>query len=290
MTNLCNTCPRKCNKNRQSEFGFCGAPEKLKVAHVGLHFWEEPCISGTKGSGTIFFSHCNLKCVFCQNQILRDGKIGKEISIIHLVEIFKRLEKMGAHNINLVSPSHYSTKIVEALKLYRPKIPIVWNSNGYENLETLDAIAPFVDVFLVDLKFFDSTLSQKLANCPNYFEIASKAVLKMRQILPTDKFENGIMTKGVIVRHLVLPNHTDDSLAIIGFLAKNLQTTTLSLMSQYTPFGEAKNMPDISRTLKPIEYNRVLRYAQNKMKGVLFAQDVSSASEAYVPIWKPEEV
>ena len=290
MNNLCNICPRNCNANRKTKLGFCGAPSAIKVAHVGLHFWEEPCISGTRGSGTVFFSHCNLRCVFCQNAELRDGKIGKEISTQHLVEVFKRLEKMGAHNINLVSPTHYSTQILDALKTYKPDIPVVWNSNGYETIETIKKVAPYVDVFLVDLKYYDSALSARLSFCPNYFEVASKTILEIRKIVGADIFENGLMKKGLIVRHLVLPNHTDDSLQIIDFLAEKMPNTIFSLMSQYVPYAEAKNFEDISRKLKPIEYNRVLHYAQSKMKGTIFAQDTASASEIFIPTWKPEEV
>lgn len=290
MTSTCNICPRNCNADRNKKCGFCHASEKMMVAHFGLHFGEEPCISGTAGSGTIFFCNCNLKCKFCQNDILRDGSIGKEISVLRFVEIVKQLEAMGANNINLVSPMHYVPQIVEAFKIYRPKIPVVYNTNAYEKIETLKQIAPFVDVFLPDLKYFDSELSGRLSLCKNYFEVASKAILFMRQQKPVDVFENGLMKSGVIVRHLVLPNHTNDSIKIVDFINQNLNNTIVSLMSQYVPYGEAKNMPDINRTLKPIEYNKVLRHLEKNHTGQIYCQDPTSATEEYIPHWNPSAV
>ena len=291
MNNFCEICPRKCNANRNNKKGFCGAPKSLVVAHADLHFGEEPFISGTCGSGTIFFSHCNLKCVFCQNAILRDGKIGKEISIEHLIEIIKRLEARGAHNINFVSGMHYADVVIEALEKYKPKIPIVWNTNGYETVKMVKKLAKYVDVFLPDLKFFDPAVSSKFASCPNYFEVASKAIIEMRRQKPIDVFnEKGIMTSGVAIRHLVLPNYTTDSKKIIDFLSNNLPNTQLSLMSQYIPFDKAKNYSDINRKLKPIEYNAVLHHAQNIFNGKIFAQDFSSATEDYIPKWNTDEV
>lgn len=285
----CTKCPRNCNVNRQTQLGFCKASNKLKVAHVSLHFGEEPCISGSQGSGTIFFCYCNLRCVFCQNAIIRDGKLGKEIPASHLAKIFKRLEDMGAHNINLVSPTQYAKQIVDALKIYRPKIPIVYNTNGYESESTLDLLSEYVDVFLVDLKYFDNKLSSALSSCPNYFYVASRAIMKMRQLIPTDKWDNNLLVRGVIVRHLVLPGHTNDSLRVINFLAENLPTTTLSLMSQFVPCDRAKEF-GLDRTTKPIEYNKVLRYAMAKMKGEIFSQEASSATCELVPNWDPKTV
>ena len=291
MKNLCEICPRNCKKDRVTSLGFCGAPSKLIVAHADLHFGEEPFISGKSGSGTIFFSHCNLKCVFCQNAPLRDGKIGKEITVERLIELYKRLESLGASNINLVSPMHYATQIVESLKIYKPKIPIVWNSNGYEKVETIQGVSKYIDVFLPDLKFCDSELSTRLAQCPNYFEVATKAILEMRKQKPNDIFnKNGIMQSGVAIRHLILPNHTKDSKKIIDFLSENLPTTTISLMSQYVPYGKATEIQDINRALKPIEYNNVLSYAKNKLRGNIFSQDLASATTQYIPKWNPDSI
>ena len=286
MKSNCNICPRNCNADRKTICGFCGAPQNLKVAHVGLHFGEEPCISGTKGSGTIFFSHCNLKCIFCQNSILRDGVVGKEISVEYLVEIFKHLEQMDAHNINLVSGMHYANEIIAALKIYKPKIPIVWNTNSYEKPETLEKLAGLVDIYLADLKFYDSNLSTKTAKCSNYFSVASQAITKMRALIPNDEYDsNGIMKKGLIIRHLCLPNHTEDSIAIVDYITKHYPTTTVSLMSQYTPYDKAKETLDLNRKLKPIEYNKVLRHLQKAHKGQIYAQDFSSATEDQIPAW-----
>lgn len=284
-------CPRNCNVDRSLNQGFCGAPNKLVVAHADLHFGEEPFVSGTNGSGTVFFSHCNLKCAFCQNAELRDGKIGKEITPARLVKIIKELEHKGACNINFVSGMHYVNQIIEALEIYRPKVPIVWNTNAYEKVETIKKLSKYVDVFLPDLKFFDSALSQRLAACPNYFDVATKAILEMRKQKPTDEFfENGVMKSGVAVRHLVLPNHTQDSKKIVDFLSSFLDGTILCLMSQYVPFDKAKNMPDLNRKLKPIEYNSVLHYAQSKLAGKIFAQEFSSATEEYIPKWNTENI
>ena len=286
MKKFCELCPRMCKINRAKACGFCGASQNMSVAHVSLHFGEEPCISGQYGSGTIFFSHCNLKCIFCQNEILRDGKIGKEISPKYLASIFKRLEKMGAHNINLVSGMHYANKIIEALKIYKPKIPIVWNTNSYETPKTIKELSNYVDIFLADLKFFSSELSIKLAQCPNYFDIASQAIKTMRECIPTDVFnKNGIMQKGIIIRHLCLPNNTKDSKDIIDYISKNFSTTIVSLMSQYTPFGRAKEIPELARKLKPIEYNNVLHHLQQKHKGKIYVQELDSATETQIPIW-----
>lgn len=287
--NKCNICPRECNICRNNSNGFCRAGDKLKVAHVALHFGEEPCISGTRGSGTIFFCHCNLHCAFCQNAPIRDGKIGKEISVEHLVEIFKRLEQQGAHNINLVSPTQYADKIIEALKIYKPKIPVVYNTNGYEKIETLERLRGLVDIFLTDFKYVDSTLSAKYSACKDYFSVASRAILKMRELIPADEYEKDIMMRGVIVRHLVLPNNTEDSKKVIDFLASNLPTTVLSIMSQFTPMDKAKEV-GLARVLKPIEYNRVLRYAKEKMRGEIYWQEATSATSELTPKWDTETV
>ena len=288
MEYFCDICPRNCRADRKIKTGFCGATNKLVVAHADLHFGEEPFISGTNGSGAIFFSHCNLKCVFCQNAMLRDGKIGKEITINHLVEIIKKLENRGAHNINLVSGMHYSKQIIEALKIYKPAIPIVWNSNGYEKVETIKELAEYVDVFLPDLKFFDTNISQELAHCPNYFEFASKAILEMKKQKPNNIYDkNGTLRSGVVVRHLVLPNRTKDSKQIIDFVSSLLPNTTICIMSQYVPLDKALSIPSLSRRLMPIEYNNIVSYAKKRIKGDIFIQEMSSATVQMIPNWNP---
>lgn len=294
MENLCNICPRNCNVDRDKTLGFCKATNKIKISKVMLHYFEEPIISGestvtkkANGSGTIFFSNCNLKCIYCQNNEISSEGLGKEISIEKLADIFKQIENAGANNINLVTPTHFTLQIIEALKIYKPKIPIVWNTSGYEKQETIKMLAPYVDIYLTDLKYYSSELSKKLSLAPNYFEEASKAILQMKKNQPTDVITNGIMKKGVIVRHLVLPNQTKDSEHVIDWVYNNLgNETILSLMSQYVPMGNAKTIPEINRKIRPIEYKILI----NKLKHLGFknayTQDYTSAETVYTPDFK----
>lgn len=277
----CNLCPRHCGVDRSLKGGFCGA-QNLRVAKVMKHFWEEPIISGTNGSGAIFFSHCSLKCCFCQNyEISHLGK-GEDISVQKLAEIFKELENSGVHNINLVSPTHYTNEIIEALKIYKPNIPIVWNTNSYEEVETIKKLKDYVDIYLADLKVCSKEISSELLGAPNYFERASQAILEMRKNQPVDVIENGIMKKGIIVRHLVMPTYQDDSLKILDWINENLGNETyISLMSQYTPCYKAK-FP-IDRKLKPLEYKIVLKKCEKLGFCNGFTQEFSSASTNYIP-------
>ena len=294
MENLCNICPRNCNVDRDKTLGFCKATNKIKISKVMLHYYEEPIISGestpakkANGSGTVFFSSCNLKCIYCQNSEISAGGLGKEISTSKLVSIFKQIEKAGANNINLVTPTHFTEQIIEALKIYKPKIPIVWNTSGYEKQETIKKLAPYVDIFLTDLKYFSSELSAKLSLAPNYFEEASKAILQMRKNQPKDIITNGIMQKGLIVRHLVLPGCTKDSENVIDWVYNNLGNETIfSLMSQYVPMGSAYKITEINRKIKPIEY----KVLTNKLNSLgfknAFVQEFSSAETVYTPDFK----
>ena len=218
---ICDICPRHCKIDRETKTGFCGMNEKIKLAKAEVFLWEEPVISGANGSGAIFFSGCNLKCCFCQNYEISSKHFGKEISTNRLAEIFKELEQKGVHNINLVSPSHYAKQIVEALEIYRPKIPIVWNSNGYDDINAIKFVSKYVDIFLVDLKFFSSELSNKYCKAKDYFDVASKAISLMTTLKPKVVIENGIMKSGVIVRHLVMPNCTDDSIKCLQWISQN---------------------------------------------------------------------
>jgi putative pyruvate formate lyase activating enzyme len=220
-----------------------------------LHFFEEPPISGigenANGSGTIFFSSCTLKCIYCQNFEISTSCDGKEITVNTLADLFKQLEAAGANNINLVTPTHYTKQIIEALDIYKPTIPIVWNTSGYEKPETIDLLKGYVDIFLTDIKYYSSELSNKLSFAKNYFENCSKSILKMRENQPEDIFENGLMKKGIIIRHLVLPNNTDDSKAVLNWIYDNLGTSTyISLMSQYVPMANAKQYEEINRKIK----------------------------------------
>lgn len=284
MKNLCSICPRICNVDRSVSTGFCKAKNKPIISKVMLHHFEEPPISGTNGSGAIFFASCTLKCVYCQNFEISTDCQGKEISVDTLASLFKQLEDAGAHNINLVSPTHFTEQIIEALKIYRPNIPIVWNTSGYERVETIQKLKGYVDIFLTDIKYFSSDLSKKFSLAPNYFEECSKAVLEMRKNLPDDIFEDGLMKKGIIIRHLCLPNQTRDSEKIIEWISDNLgKKTYLSLMSQYTPMGNADKFPDLNRKIKRIEYKILVNKLNSLGFENVFLQDFSSASDEFTP-------
>ncbi len=283
---ICDICPRHCSVDRTKSTGFCGMSQTLKIAKADVFLWEEPVISGTNGSGAIFFSGCNLKCCFCQNYEISSNHFGKEISTKRLAEIFKELENKGVHNINLVSPSHYTNQIVEALEIYQPNLPIVWNCNGYEKIETLKKISKYVNIFLVDLKFFDEYLSMKYCKAKDYFSVASKAIKYMIRLKPKVVIENGIMKSGVIVRHLVMPNCINDSLKILDWINENAKDNCiLSLMGQYTPYFKANEYPEINRKLKPIEYKLVLNKAISYNLTNGFFQELESSDEKYIPLW-----
>ena len=262
--------------------GYCKADNYVKIAKTMLHFWEEPVISGTKGSGAIFFSYCNLKCVFCQNYKISHCGKGNITTTKELAEIFQELEKKGAHNINLVTPTHYTDQIIEALNIYRPKIPIVWNTNSYESDETMEKIKNYIDIYLFDLKYYNKELSKKYSDTINYFEIATKNILKAKKEIPTNIIENNIMKKGIIIRHLILPNQTNDSIKILDWIKNNIPDTLISIMSQYTPYFRSTEFPEINRTITKLEYKRVLTHCQNlQLNG--FMQDLTSANENFIP-------
>lgn len=295
MDKICNICPRHCNIDREKTYGFCKSGKKAKIVKVMKHFWEEPIISGTdttpkKGSGTIFFSGCNLKCVYCQNYEISHGDLGKEYSPNELVELFKKIEKSGATNINLVTPTHFSNEILTALKIYKPNIPVVWNTNGYESVETIKQLKGYVDIFLTDLKYFSSELSKKYSHCEDYFEKTSKAILEMRKICPQDIIKNGLMQSGIIIRHLILPNNFKDSYKILEWIKENLGAETyISVMGQYVPCDKAKDYPEIDRKLKPLEYNLVLHKFEELDFQNGFSQDLKSATTDFIPDFNIED-
>lgn len=288
---ICNLCPRKCNVNRDLKSGFCGVSNTLKVARAQLHFWEEPIISGTNGSGTIFFSGCNLKCVYCQNYNISKENFGKDITTQRLAEIFKELENAGAHNINLVTPSHYVKQIVEALNIYKPKIPVVYNTSGYDSVEELKMLEGYVDVYLTDLKYYSSELSQKYSSAKNYFEVCSLAIKEMIRQQPKNVMENGIIKKGVIIRHMVLPNCIDDSFKVLEWIKNNLgEDVIVSVMGQYTPYFNASKFPEINRKLKPVEYKLVINHFNKLGLKNGFMQSLDSADENFIPPFNLEGV
>lgn len=282
----CNVCPRRCNVDRSRNVGFC-AQKSIKISKVMFHKYEEPLISGgcdSVGSGAIFFAGCNLRCVFCQNYAISHGGKGRKVSIKGLVRIMKKLEEKGALNINFVTPSHFTNEIIEALKIYKPSIPIVWNSNGYETQESIAKLKDFVDVFLVDLKYMDNALALKYSKAVNYVENATKSIMQMRENQPNDIIENGLIKKGVIIRHLILPTHTKDSINCINWINDNIGSNTIvSLMSQYNPMYDATKHPEINRKITPLEYKRVINHAIKLNMMNCFTQDLSSATDIYTP-------
>ncbi len=282
---ICNSCPRKCNIDREEKTGVCGVPSAYKVARAALHFWEEPCISGERGSGTVFFSGCSLKCVFCQNFEISRNAYGREITEERLIEIFKELEEKGAHNINLVNPTHYSRQLAETLGKYKPSVPVVWNTGGYDSVESLEMLEGLIDIYLADIKYVSSAVSKKYSGAEDYFQVASEAVLEMQRQIGDNVFdENGMMQNGLIVRHLVLPGNVSQAMRVMDWVKGNLpEGTVLSLMSQYIPCAKASEYPTINRKLSEKEYDMVLNYAEKSGFENAFIQEIDSSSEEFIP-------
>ncbi len=283
LNNPCRLCPNACAVNRKTDAGICGV-RQIKIAKYYLHKFEEPEISGTNGSGTIFFCGCSLKCVFCQNYELSRNLRGKAINVKDLAEIFLELEAAGAHNINLVNPTHYSDKIAEALAVYKPKIPVVYNTHGYENIEILKDMDGLIDIYLPDLKFFSPAVSKRYTGKENYFEVAIKAIEFMVQ-KPFVKSEDGLLKSGTIVRHLVLPQNTADSKKILDRWVEYKDTAYINIMSQYTPFGKIENFPELKRKLTKREYDSVIDYALSLNIDKMYYQDMKSSNSDYIPEW-----
>ncbi len=281
---LCSLCPNNCNIDRTLTQGRCGVDDKIKIAKFYLHPFEEPIISGINGSGTIFFCGCSLKCVFCQNYELSRNLRGKVITTEELSQIFKSLEDMGATNINLVSPTHYADKIIEALKIYRPKIPICYNSHGYESINTIKTLNDFVDIYLPDFKYFSPNRSKRYCGISNYYEKAYQAIKIMIESKPRI-IENGILKQGVIVRHLILPQNLDETRQILSNLRPIIGDAYLSLMSQYTPFGNIEKLPELKRKITKREYEIALSIVEELGYNDVFTQDFSSQSTDYIPSW-----
>ena len=287
----CILCPRQCGVDRTERVGYCGSGSLPKVARAAKHHWEEPCISGTEGSGTVFFSGCTLGCVFCQNREISRGGTGREVTVEHLADIFKRLEGQGVHNLNLVTPTHFTPQILQALELSKTTVPVVMNCGGYERVETLRQWEGKVQVYLPDLKYFSPELSAKYSAAPDYFAVASKAIMEMHRQQPQLVWEGDLLKSGLIIRHLVLPGCMKDSLKVLDFLDKNLPKDSflLSLMSQYTPTENCKQFPEINRRVTTYEYRKVAdRAAELGFFG--FAQDRRSAKEEYTPPFNLEGV
>lgn len=279
---ICSICPRHCNVDRDTAAGYCQSKSNFRVARAALHFWEEPCISGENGSGTVFFSGCNLRCAFCQNfEISRDNK-GIDITDEKLVEIFENLISQGAENINLVNPTHYADRLAEVLSHWHSPIPIIYNSSGYEEVETLKKLKGLIDIYLPDLKYIKPDKALRYSKAENYFEKAAAAITEMRSQV-NDTFEKDMMKSGLIIRHLILPQNTNSSIAIIDWIKKNIPDTYLSLMAQYVPCGNLDGVPEINRTITKREYNKVVDYAISNGFEKLFVQELSSADKSFIP-------
>lgn len=280
---ICNMCPRRCGVNRKEKQGFCSSPEEFRVARAALHFWEEPCISGKRGSGTVFFSGCNLKCVYCQNSEISIQNKGTAVSSDKLIEIFEKLIAEGAENLNLVNPTHYAVQLKELFEKWHCPVPIVYNSSGYESVETLKMLSGIVDIYLPDFKYIRGDKAKRYSRAQDYPETAKAAIAEMLRQQPQCVFENGIMKKGVIIRHLILPANTNSSIEIIDYFKDNFQGAYLSLMAQYIPCTDLSEYPEISRKITEREYKKVLDHAVLAGLENVFVQELSSADEVYIP-------
>lgn len=288
----CEMCPHRCKIDRtQNQIGRCKSKDTVKVAIASIHNYEEPCISGKNGSGTVFFSNCNLSCKFCQNYEISQQGLGKEITAKRLSKIFLEQQSKGAHNINLVSPTSYAYQIIEAIKIAKKnglEIPIIYNTNGYENIETIKLLNGYIDVYLPDLKYAEDDLGKKYSNVDNYFEIATSAIKEMyNQVGENIYDENGMIKKGMIIRHLVLPNHTENTKKVLSWINSNMpKNTTVSVMAQYFPTYKAKEIEDINRKITKREYKKVedFLYSLDLENG--YIQECGKNEEIYVPKWE----
>lgn len=288
----CKICPHECNINRnEGKIGRCKSKDKVKIALYSTHDFEEPCISGKKGSGTVFFSNCNLNCIFCQNyEISQEGK-GKEIEIEELAEIFLKQQKRKVENINLVTPTSYVPQIIEAIKIAKNKglnIPIVYNTNGYEKVETLRMLEGYIDIYLPDLKYYYNELAKKYSKIDNYFEIATKALKEMQRQVGSSIFdENRIMKKGMIIRHLVLPNNIENSKKVLKWIKENMEDDTyVSIMAQYFPTYKAKENNELNRKLTKTEWEEIEKYIEKLEIENGYIQELGDHEEEYVPKWE----
>ncbi len=295
MKMKCSLCPRMCNVDREVTIGYCGVKDTLRVARAALHFWEEPCISGEEGSGAVFFTGCNLRCVFCQNFQIARAEQGKEITVERLSEIFLELQEQKANNINLVTATHYVPQIVESLKMAKERglhIPVVYNCGGYETVETLKLLEGLVDIYLPDFKYVDNNRAKRYSRAEDYPETAKKALEEMVRQQPEAEFdERGIMKKGVIVRHLMLPGGIKDSKAVVKYLYETYgDQIFISLMNQYTPLPHVADYPEIDRKLKKFEYDRLVDYAISLGVENGFIQEGETAEESFIPAFTNEGV
>ena len=281
---ICNQCPRKCNVDRENALGYCKAPNAYKLARASLHFWEEPCISGKNGSGTVFFSGCNLGCVFCQNYEISHNCKGVEVSEERLIRIFEHLVDEGANNINLVNPTHYAVQLAHTLKKYKPPVPVVYNTSGYDSVDTLRLLDGLVDIYLPDFKYIRNDKALRYSRAEDYPQFAMPALREMKRQVGDDVFdENGIMKKGMIIRHLVLPSNTNSSIQALDYLAENFGDTYISVMAQYVPCTDLSDYKEINRKITEREYDKVVNHILDIGLEKVFLQKLESATEDYIP-------
>jgi len=290
MLERCTICPHKCGINRTKHAGRCKSTDKVKIALYSTHNFEEPCISGEKGSGTIFFSNCNMNCIYCQNYEISQQEKGKEITVEELADIMLKQQENGVENINLVTPTSYALQIIEAIKIAKTKglkIPIVYNTNGYENIETLKLLEGYIDIYLPDLKYYFNELGQKYSNVNNYFEVATKAIQEMyRQVGTPELNTDGAMQKGLMIRHLVLPNNIENSKQILRWIKENIDNEVyVSIMAQYFPTYKAKNVDELNRKLTKQEYEEIENYLYDLNLENGYIQELGEHEEEYVPKW-----
>ena len=280
----CNLCPRQCGVNRAKQLGYCRAEDQMRIARAALHFWEEPPISGERGSGTVFFSGCNLGCIYCQNRQISRGNVGRIVSPKDLAEIFSDLERQGAHNINLVTPTHHWPKIQEAVRLYGKKLPIVYNTGGYESIEAIRALKDTVDIYLTDLKYAESASAEKYSGAKDYPSVARAALQEMVETVGAPIFDQeGLMQKGVIVRLLVLPGIEHEAMMNLQYLKEQFgNSVAVSIMNQYTPVGEHLP-PELRRPLDQAAYETVVNLARKLNFQYAYIQEGETAKESFIP-------
>ena len=291
MLEKCTICPHQCGIDRTKYAGRCKSTDKIKIALYSTHNFEEPCISGENGSGTIFFSNCNMNCIYCQNyEISQQGK-GREITIEELANIMLKQQEKGVENINLVTPTSYALHIIEAIKIAKRqglKIPIVYNTNGYESVETIKLLEGYIDIYLPDLKYYYNDLAKKYSKVDNYFEIATKAIQEMyRQVGAPVLDENGVMKRGLMVRHLILPNEVQNSKKVLKWIKENMDANIyVSIMAQYFPTYRAKEIPELSRKINKEEYSKIENYLYEIDLENGYIQELGEHEEEYVPTWE----
>ena len=280
----CSLCPRNCHVNRYHASGFCHSSHEIQAARAALHHWEEPCISGKSGSGAVFFSGCNLGCVFCQNYEISHKCKGVEVSEERLIRIFEHLVDEGANNINLVNPTHYAVQLAHTLKKYKPPVPVVYNTSGYDSVDTLKLLDGLVDIYLPDFKYMRNDKALRYSRAEDYPQFAMPALTEMKRQVGNDVFdENGIMKRGMIIRHLVLPGNTNSAIQALDYLAENFADTYISVMAQYVPCTDLSEYKEINRKITKREYDKVVNHILELGLEKVFLQKLESATEDYIP-------